>query len=449
MDDTLAIGYAESTLARRSVILPANPCPPGSRITVTVREEDDGRDPKLSFHLQEIVSGPIASSQVVPSHGGSVRDLPRQPVSPAGIFQDGRAVGRVPFCPGGNGAVRFSEAERSYTLENLGEDIGKDGDSFTFAYSRVKGDFTLTAAIKTPGSPESPRPGRHGLMVRQDHTSRSRFSFIHDRWGDLDPGGDPLDATRWSSRRTHGGGEVLEEVSLAPGEHYDWLRIERSGERISGSISDNGGKTFTVLGSESWPAAPGAVLVGLAFSSLTSACCRGPSMVEFDQVKLDLAPGAELLAPEPPPEGVEITWDITRGDLKAGITYEIALESGDLHFTAGEEGIAVAGDDRVHLAQPACERFRRGDVDGDGAASITDPVVLLTHLFLGGEAPACPDAADADDSGVLDLSDPIYVLNWQFLGGPEPAAPGPKDCGTDATAEDPGLGSCIYDPARC
>jgi hypothetical protein len=286
-------------------------------------------------------------------------------------------------------------------------------------------------------------------MVRQDLSGRSRFSFIHDRWGDRDSNGDPLDATRWSIRREQGGDEVLEEQSLAPGEHYDWLRIERAGERITGSISDDGGKTFAVLGSESWPAAPGAVLVGLAFSSLTSACCRGPSTIEFDEVKLELAAGAEILPPEPPPEGVEITWDLTRGDLKAGVTYEIAFESGDLHFTAGDEGIAVAGEDRVHLSPPACERFRRGDVDGDGAASITDPVLLLSYLFLGGEAPACPDAADADDSGVLDLSDAIYDLGWQFLGGPEPPAPGPKVCGSDPTAEEPRLGPCVYDPARC
>jgi hypothetical protein len=116
---------------------------------------------------------------------------------------------------------------------------------------------------------------------------------------------------------------------------------------------------------------------------------------------------------------VEITWDLIRGDLKAGVSYEISLDavlrqSGDLHFTAGEDGIAVAGESSIHLAPAACERFRRGDVDGDGAASITDPVVLLTHLFLGGPAPGCPDASDADDSGVprplgLDLDPQLAV----------------------------------------
>jgi hypothetical protein len=210
-----------------------------------------------------------------------------------------------------------------------------------------------------------------------------------------------------------------------------------------------GNRPFQVRGRDDWPGAPAAVLVGLAFSSLTGACCKGPSTIEFDQVKLELAPGAELLPPEPPPEGVEITWDLTRGDLKAGVTYEIAIDSGDLHFIAGEDGIAVAGESRVHLAPPACERFRRGDVDGDGAASITDPVLLLSHLFLGGAAPACPDAADADDSGVLDLTDAIYDLDWQFLGGPAPPAPGPDACGSDPTAEDPPLGSCAYDSGRC
>jgi hypothetical protein len=133
--NTIAIGYAESPRARRSIVPPAG-CRTARPLTVSIREEDDGRDPKFSLHLREIVSGPITSGQVAPSHGGSARDLPRPPVTPAGLFQDGRAVGRVPFCPGGNGSVRFSDG--AYALENLGEEIGNAGDSFTFAYSRIQ-----------------------------------------------------------------------------------------------------------------------------------------------------------------------------------------------------------------------------------------------------------------------------------------------------------------------
>lgn len=90
---------------------------------------------------------------------------------------------------------------------------------------------------------------------------------------------------------------------------------------------------------------------------------------------------------------------------------------------------------------PGGPRFYRGDADGNGALSITDPVATLNWLFNDGPAPTCPDAADSDDSGLINLTDPIGVLNWLFNDGPAPADPGPRDCGEDPTPEDT-LGEC-------
>jgi len=86
--------------------------------------------------------------------------------------------------------------------------------------------------------------------------------------------------------------------------------------------------------------------------------------------------------------------------------------------------------------------FRRGDSTADGPIDITDAVYILSHLFLGGEAPRCPDAADSNDDGVLDISDPLSMLGFLFLGGAAPPAPGPRDCGPDPSAD--GLGTCAY-----
>jgi hypothetical protein len=80
------------------------------------------------------------------------------------------------------------------------------------------------------------------------------------------------------------------------------------------------------------------------------------------------------------------------------------------------------------------KRFRRGDADSSGVLNITDPIVLLLDLFLGGEAPGCLDAADVDDSGSLNVTDAVHSLNHLFLGGPEPPAPYPE-CGVDWTAD--------------
>ena len=72
--------------------------------------------------------------------------------------------------------------------------------------------------------------------------------------------------------------------------------------------------------------------------------------------------------------------------------------------------------------------FVRGDANMDATVDIADPVFTLSHLFLGGRAPPCLDAADANDSGDLDLSDAVTTLSHLFDGGavlPPPAsAPG-------------------------
>lgn len=66
-------------------------------------------------------------------------------------------------------------------------------------------------------------------------------------------------------------------------------------------------------------------------------------------------------------------------------------------------------------------RFMRGDCDGDGQINITDPIVSLKFLFLGGEAPLCLDTADANDDGAIDLTDPIVTLMHLFSGGSVPS----------------------------
>jgi hypothetical protein len=79
--------------------------------------------------------------------------------------------------------------------------------------------------------------------------------------------------------------------------------------------------------------------------------------------------------------------------------------------------------------------FKRGDVDGNGALEITDPIANLTYQFVGDFAPPCLDALDWDDNGAIDVSDPIGDLSRQFLGGAEAPAPGSVACGPDPTAD--------------
>ncbi|MBI4600440.1 MAG: hypothetical protein HY721_00630 [Planctomycetes bacterium] len=79
-------------------------------------------------------------------------------------------------------------------------------------------------------------------------------------------------------------------------------------------------------------------------------------------------------------------------------------------------------------------RFRRGDSNGDGTFDGADPVSLLGHLYLGGAAPRCRDAADSNDDGALDMSDAVLALGYLYLGKSAPARPFPG-CGSDPTTD--------------
>ncbi len=79
--------------------------------------------------------------------------------------------------------------------------------------------------------------------------------------------------------------------------------------------------------------------------------------------------------------------------------------------------------------------FIRGDINGDGAVDIADPVDGLDYLFTLGDAPDCFDALDANDDGINDIGDPIYVLLFLFNMDSPPLAPYPI-AGFDPTEDD-------------
>jgi hypothetical protein len=91
--------------------------------------------------------------------------------------------------------------------------------------------------------------------------------------------------------------------------------------------------------------------------------------------------------------------------------------------------------DILNFAQPGGPFFVRGDTDANGDFELTDAVIPLDYLFLGGARPRCLDAADVDDDGEVSLTDGIRLLNFLFLGGTRPPAPSPPDCGVDPTRD--------------
>ena len=76
--------------------------------------------------------------------------------------------------------------------------------------------------------------------------------------------------------------------------------------------------------------------------------------------------------------------------------------------------------------------FVRGDVDGNGAYNLVDPILLLNYM-TGTSLIDCLDAGDINDDGVINIVDPIYGLVSLF-GGSAPPPPFP-DCGPDPTLD--------------
>jgi hypothetical protein len=83
------------------------------------------------------------------------------------------------------------------------------------------------------------------------------------------------------------------------------------------------------------------------------------------------------------------------------------------------------------------EPFVRGEVTADAEVNISDAIFILMHLFLGGPAPPCLDAADVNDDGAVGINDAVYELAYLFGGGKVPPRPGPVWPGHDGTPVDP------------
>jgi hypothetical protein len=78
--------------------------------------------------------------------------------------------------------------------------------------------------------------------------------------------------------------------------------------------------------------------------------------------------------------------------------------------------------------------FLRGDVEVNGEINITDAISILGFLFIGGDEPACLDAADVNDDAEVNITDGIALLGFLFLSGEAPAPPFP-DPGYDTSAD--------------
>ena len=121
----------------------------------------------------------------------------------------------------------------------------------------------------------------------------------------------------------------------------------------------------------------------------------------------------ELITPQP-----EVTPPIVETARYLGEGFEILRE------------LEVVSYERIE-GQPI-EPFRRGDVNQDGAVTISDAQAIVSYLFGHGDTPACQKSSDANDNGATTVTDAVAILFYLFRGGD--TLPGPfTECGRDAT----------------
>ncbi|HIA28233.1 MAG TPA: hypothetical protein EYN79_09020 [Planctomycetes bacterium] len=97
-------------------------------------------------------------------------------------------------------------------------------------------------------------------------------------------------------------------------------------------------------------------------------------------------------------------------------------------------------------AQATNGEFRRGDCFTDGRVDLADATFAFSYLVNSQPPIICEDSCDADDNGIINLSDPMAILSYLYLDGPLPAPVG--ECAGDPTADSLGcdVGCSPLDP---
>jgi hypothetical protein len=121
-----------------------------------------------------------------------------------------------------------------FTINGSGRRIGKEADNFRFVYRSLSGNGTITARVLNVL--ESDPQARGGVMIRQDLTAGSPFALMG-----LTAGGEAV-----LQSRTTAGGTATKTVG-ATGQSSSWVRLVRSGNRLTGFRSTDG-VTFTQVG---------------------------------------------------------------------------------------------------------------------------------------------------------------------------------------------------------
>ncbi|MEM7232493.1 MAG: hypothetical protein AAF517_09980, partial [Planctomycetota bacterium] len=132
--------------------------------------------------------------------------------------------------------------------------------------------------------------------------------------------------------------------------------------------------------------------------------CHAPSASEAESLLFTI----QGRVPDDAPAGT-FSFQGVSGAGPFELVTEFVVSNGTAFFPAWPDVHST----QMTVVSPGEVLFQRGDANGDGAIDISDPLFVLSVLFLGGEA-NCSDALDVDDSGSANISDAIGLLLWLF-----------------------------------
>jgi concanavalin A-like lectin/glucanase superfamily protein len=155
-------------------------------------------------------------------------------------------------------APAFAEnADGTVLMNAIGADIWGTGDQFRYAYKSLTGDGSMIARVDSLDNSMSGW-AKAGVMIRQGTGTGSQHSMM------CMTGGDGNGAS-WQGRVSAGLDSVNSDATAPVALPY-WVKIERAGNSLTGSVSADG-ETWTQLGDPREVQMDDPVLIGLALTS--------------------------------------------------------------------------------------------------------------------------------------------------------------------------------------
>ncbi len=183
---------------------------------------------------------------------------------PIGSFQNNTDVGN----PEISGGASYNKQNQEYVLKGSGYNIWFDRDEFNYTYSRIKGNFIITANFEFAGK-GTDQHRKIGWMVREttDDNSPHASATLH---------GDGLTLLQWRENKGASMRDPGDQV-FSTKHRYNILQLERK-DNVIIMRAAHLGEPLQIIGSHTFPGMPEEVLAGLFI------CSHNPEVIESAKV---------------------------------------------------------------------------------------------------------------------------------------------------------------------